>query len=75
MMGVQAVPPTVIVVGTHLDKVRKHEKKYGARYVETMRKIVRDMINKKFGDQLILADVVEVNCAHGSHNEGNLNDV
>ena len=76
MTGVQFVPPTVIVVGTHLDEIKKyeikkHDPKYSERYINTMRIIVRKMVSK-YEDQLNLADVLEVNCAFGSNKEGDL---
>ena len=62
--------PTVIVVGTHLDEIRKYDANYVARYLKTMRTAVRDMVSRKYGDQIVLADVVEVSCAYGSSMEG-----
>jgi hypothetical protein len=66
----------VIIVGTHLDRIKEQHQKHGRQereytkdYTERMRVLISKMVDSRPSDNIHVADVVEVSC-HPSYHQG-----
>lgn len=59
-IAARAPGSNIIVVGTHLDLVKKHKAKYGADFKQRMRDMVLELVKQHKYKKIIVHDIKEV---------------
>lgn len=54
---------SLVIVGTHLDKIRKDRERYGASYVTDMHERVKEVVSQAKYSRINVTAIKEVSCA------------